>query len=68
MFTYKCRICGGTLELIEGSNIAVCEYCGTEQTVPKRLDENLQKLEGRIRLFYKRTVSFGLGSKIQNVM
>lgn len=44
MFTYKCRICGGTLELIEGSNTAVCEYCGTEQTVPKRLDENLQKL------------------------
>ncbi len=44
MFIYKCRICGGTLELIEGSNTAVCEYCGTEQTVPKRLDENLQKL------------------------
>ena len=34
MSVIKCKMCGGDLELIEGSSVAVCEYCGTQQTVP----------------------------------
>ena len=30
----KCKMCGGDLCLNEGSTIATCEYCGTQQTVP----------------------------------
>ncbi len=32
---FKCKMCGGSLELSDGLSIAVCEYCGTKQTVPK---------------------------------
>lgn len=27
-------MCGGSLKIIPGSDVAVCEYCGTEQAVP----------------------------------
>ena len=33
MAIYQCKICGGTLDVPEGSNVGVCEYCGTKQTV-----------------------------------
>lgn len=35
----KCKMCGGDLALAEGSSIATCEYCGTEQTIPNLDDE-----------------------------
>lgn len=35
MSIFKCKMCGGTLEINEGQRIAVCEYCGTKQTLPK---------------------------------
>ena len=34
MSVIKCKMCGGDLELIEGGSVAVCEYCGSQQTVP----------------------------------
>lgn len=34
MATLKCKMCGGSLHLIEGENICECDYCGTKQTVP----------------------------------
>ena len=34
MAIIKCKMCGGDLELIPGSSVAECEYCGTKQTVP----------------------------------
>lgn len=30
----KCKMCGGDLQIVEGSSIATCEYCGSAQTVP----------------------------------
>ena len=33
MAIYQCKICGGTLNVPEGSNVGVCDYCGTKQTV-----------------------------------
>ena len=35
----KCKMCGGDLALTEGSTIATCEYCGTQQTVPSQDNE-----------------------------
>lgn len=36
---FKCKICGGSLEIQPGSNVCVCEYCGTKQTLPNLSDE-----------------------------
>ena len=47
MALFKCKMCGGDLEINEGASIAECEYCGTKQTVPKATDENLQNLFNR---------------------
>ena len=47
MSLFKCKMCGGDLEIAEGLSIAECEYCGTKQTVPKAMDENLQNLFNR---------------------
>ena len=30
----KCKMCGGNLEIQDGARICVCEFCGTQQTVP----------------------------------
>ena len=35
----KCKMCGGDLELTQGSSIATCEFCGSQQTVPAADDE-----------------------------
>ena len=35
MVTLKCKMCGGTLSVQDGSSVAVCEYCDTKQTVPR---------------------------------
>jgi len=47
MAVFKCKMCGGDLEITEGMTIAQCDYCGTTQTVPKSMDENLQNLFNR---------------------
>ena len=47
MAVFKCKMCGGDLDVTEGMTIAECDYCGTKQTVPKAMDENLQNLFNR---------------------
>ena len=39
MAILKCKMCGGDLVINESSSIAVCEYCGTQQTVPNADNE-----------------------------
>ena len=34
MAVFKCKMCGGDLDIIEGSTVCVCQYCETKQTVP----------------------------------
>ncbi len=43
----KCKMCGGDLALTEGSTIAECEYCGTQQTVPAVDDDKKARLYNR---------------------
>ncbi len=38
MTLFKCKMCGGTLEINPNETVATCEYCGTQQTLP-RLDD-----------------------------
>ena len=47
MSLFKCKMCGGTLEIEDKQTVATCEYCGTQQTVPTSVDENLQSVYNR---------------------
>ena len=47
MAIIKCKMCGGDLDLVKGSTVAECEYCGTTQTVPSADNEKKLTLFGR---------------------
>lgn len=47
MAIFKCKMCGGDLEINEGVTVCDCDYCGTKQTVPTAKDENLHGLYNR---------------------
>ena len=51
MAVFKCKICGGTLEINVGETVATCEYCGTKQTLPKLDDEKKANLFERANHF-----------------
>ena len=44
MAVLKCKMCGGDLDVQQGSIIAECEYCGTTQTIPS-LDNEKKMLQ-----------------------
>lgn len=43
MSIFKCKMCGGDLEISEGMSVAECQYCGTKQTLP-RLDNDKKEM------------------------
>ena len=47
MPVFKCKMCGGTLEVQEGKTVCECEYCGSKQTIPGTDDEKRLKLYER---------------------
>ena len=47
MAIIKCKMCGGDLEIIEGSTVCECTYCGTKQTVPSADNEKKLTLFAR---------------------
>ncbi len=51
MAIFKCKICGGTLEIDGTQSVATCEYCGTKQTLPKLDDERKANLYDRANHF-----------------
>ncbi len=51
MAVFKCKMCGGNLEINEGSRIAICESCGTKQTLPRLDDERRLNLYDRANHF-----------------
>ena len=50
MTLFKCKMCGGTLE-INNETVATCEYCGTQQTLPKLEDDRRANLYDRANHF-----------------
>lgn len=44
MAIFKCKMCGGALEINENTTVAECEYCGTTQTVPTADNEKKMSL------------------------
>lgn len=47
MAVITCKMCGGDLTLTPGSNLAVCQYCGSQQTVPAIDDDKKARLYNR---------------------
>lgn len=47
MAIFKCKMCGGSLEVQKGQTICECEYCGTKQTVSATDDEVVTNLYNR---------------------
>ena len=51
MATFKCKMCGGSLEIASNVTVVECEYCGTPQTLPKLHDEKLNNMFERADQF-----------------
>ncbi len=51
MALFKCKMCGGALEINAGETVATCEYCGTQQTLPKLDDEKRSQMYDRANHF-----------------
>ena len=51
MSIFKCKMCGGTLEINNNESVATCEYCGTQQTLPRLDDEKKANLYDRANHF-----------------
>lgn len=47
MSVFKCKMCGGTIEIQNGESVGICEYCGTKQTLPKTDDGVIANLFNR---------------------
>ena len=44
---YKCKICAGSLTVDSKIRVAVCDYCGTKQTLPLFSDDSSKRLYDR---------------------
>ncbi len=51
MAVFKCKMCGGDLEVQPGMSVGVCQYCGTQQTLPRLDSEKKQNLYDRANHF-----------------
>ena len=51
MSIFKCKMCGGSLEIAAGTTVIECEYCGTKQTLPKLDDDRRANMYDRANHF-----------------
>ena len=51
MSLFKCKMCGGSLEVTAGASVIKCEYCGTQQTLPKLDDDKRANMYDRANHF-----------------
>ena len=51
MSIFKCKMCGGALEINNNETVATCEYCGTQQTLPKLDDDKRVNMYDRANHF-----------------
>lgn len=57
MTVFKCKMCGGKLDVIKGQTICECKFCGTRQTVPN-VDEDEVKERYNLGNFERRNCNF----------
>ncbi len=51
MAVFKCKMCGGELQIAEGMTVCECAYCGTTQTLPKLNTDKRENLYDRANHF-----------------
>ena len=51
MAVFRCKMCGGELNVSEGMTVCECAYCGTKQTLPKLDDDKKANLYDRANHF-----------------
>ena len=51
MTVFKCKMCGGSIEVESGASVGVCDSCGTQQTLPRLDDERRANLYDRANHF-----------------
>ena len=51
MAIFKCKMCGGALEIQNNETVVECEYCGAQQTLPKLDDEKRAQMYDRANHF-----------------
>ena len=51
MAIFKCKMCGGALEVQEDQTTAICDYCGTQQTLPRLSSDRRANLYDRANHF-----------------
>lgn len=47
MQTFKCKICGGNLDVEHGQKVFECPYCGVKQTISFFKEPNIQEIYNR---------------------
>jgi len=57
MAVFKCKMCGGNLEVQKGESVCTCTYCGSTMTLPKLDDEKRANLYDRAN-HYRRNNEF----------
>lgn len=50
---FKCKMCDATLKFNTGDSVAICEYCGSAQALPKFEDERIGNLYSRAEHYRK---------------
>lgn len=48
---FKCKMCGGSLDINNNETVAICEYCDTRQTLPKLDDDKRANMYDRANHF-----------------
>ena len=69
MSIFKCKMCGGSLEVAANQTTAVCEYCGTKQTLPRLDDDRRAQMYDRANHFRRNNEfdkAMGIYEKILN--
>lgn len=44
---FKCKICGGSLDVKQGEKITVCEYCGVRQSISSFIEPKIEEIYNR---------------------
>ena len=67
MAIFKCKMCGGSLEVDENMSVGTCEYCGMTMTLPNLNDERRSNLYDRANHF-RRQGDFDKASAIYEMI